>query len=454
VPIKKDKGLLGALYLTKPPGHGTFTEQDEFFMTTLAGQTSVALETAHLIKELEEQRAITQLLERVAVASNEAREVSEALQTAVDAICGHTGWPIGHVYVPSKKDPDVLEPTDIWHLRDPDRFADFVAFTERTPVLRGVGLPGRVLDAARAIWIEDVTVDANFPRAQPARDAGVCSGFGLPVMVEAEVVGVLEFFIPETRERDAALLEVGTFIGTQLGRVVERKRIEEGLKALDQAKSEFVANAAHELRTPLTTILGLTEIIANPKRPLEPQQFAESMALLKRQGERIGALLTNLLDYSRIEIRSSPVALETVDLATAVNAASTAAPAPDGYSVHTDVPAGLSVMADPIRLEQILVNLLTNAYRYGGKNISMDAHADSTDVVLAISDDGPGIEPKLLRHLFEPFTRGSETQSITGSGLGLAIVKRLVESFGGTISFTGQESTGARFEIRLVRATP
>lgn len=448
VPIQSNERLIGALYLTKPPGHGVFTEQDEFFMMTLAGQASVALETAKLISELEEQRAITQLLERVAVASNEAQEISSALQTAIDAICGHTGWPVGHVYLPSPGDPDLLEPTDIWHLRDPERFAAFVEITERTSLRSGSGLPGMVLAAKKAIWVEDVYEEENFHRVDGSSDVGIRAAFGLPIVVEADIVGVLEFFMPEPQPRNEGMLEVGTFIGTQLGRVIERNRIQEHMEELDRAKSEFVANAAHELRTPLTTILGLTEVIANPKRPLNPDQFEESMSLLKRQGERIGRLLTNLLDYSRIEVHTD-IELHSLDLSKAVGVAVDAAPPPDGVGIATDIDESVHVMADPIKLEQVIVNLLINAYRYGGKNITISSETRTDRVVLSIGDDGRGIEARLMATLFDPFTRGRSTQSITGSGLGLAIVKRLVESFGGHISVHNQEGSGARFEIEL-----
>ena len=448
VPIQRKQRLLGALYLTKPPGHGVFTEQDEFFMVTLAGQASVALETAQLINELEEQRSITQLLERVAVASNEAREVSDALQTAVDAICGHTAWPLGHVYLPSPTDPELLEPTAIWHLRDPARFARFVEITERTRLRRGEGLPGAVLADKKAVWIEDVLVEESFQRADRMQDFGVRAAFALPILVEKEVVGVLEFFSDDVQLRNEGLLEVGTFIGTQLGRVIERQRIEGHMRELDRAKSEFVANAAHELRTPLTTILGLTEIIANPKRPLTPEQFEESMGLLKRQGERIGRLLTNLLDYSRIEVHTD-IELESLDLLAAVEAAVEAAPPPDGYDISVSIDDVVRVMADPVKLEQVVVNLLTNAYRYGGKNITIAAEETADHVLLCVADDGPGIEESLMAQLFDPFTRGRSTQSITGSGLGLAIVKRLVESFGGHIAVRNQQGSGARFEVAL-----
>jgi signal transduction histidine kinase len=451
VPITLEGVPRGALYLTKPPGHGSFSEEDEFFMKTLAGQTAVALETAHLIGELREQRAITELLERIAVAANEATEVHHALQIAIDSICGHTGWPIGHVYMPSIANPDVLEPTEIWHLREPERFEAFTEITMSTYLKRGEGLPGRVWDQGKALWIEDVTIDEDFPRARQTDDAGVRAGFGIPVIVETDVVGVLEFFMPEAMPRDDQLLEVGTYIGTQLGRVVERKRIEEGLRELDVAKSEFVANAAHELRTPLTTIIGLTEILTKRKASLSEVQLVESMDLLRRQSDRLGVLLTNLLDYSRVEVQGPEFELQRIPLREAVVKALAAAPSPSEVHVDVDIDidGSLSVMADEVRLEQVLVNLLTNAYRYGGPNISLVGKGENGHVLLSVEDDGAGVDPDVVDHLFEPFTRGSETQMIVGSGLGLAIVHRLVESFGGQIWHEARHPRGTSFKIRL-----
>lgn len=449
VPVKYGGEPRGALYLTKPPDEVPFTEQDELFMMALAGQSAVALETADLIRQLEEQRSITELLERVAVAANEATDPSEALQTCLDAICTHTGWPVGHAYLLSRVDPSVLVPTNIWHLQDEATLKPFVDLTCGTKMRSGQGLPGRVLEAGKALWIEDVTIHGDFPRAEVSRDIGLKAGFGLPVMIEDEVVGVLEFFIPEVMPRDDELLRVGTHIGTQLGRAVERKGIEEKLRALDTARSEFVANAAHELRTPLTTIMGVTEILTNTRISPSPEQYEESLKLLNRQGKRVGALLTNLLDYSRIEAQGSDLELEDIDVAEAVRHATDAAPPADGVTVANSVPPGLIVRADPVRLEQILVNLLTNAYRYGGPRITIGAGIDNDDMILSVDDDGPGIEPELAVSLFDPFTRGSTTHSIIGSGLGLAIVKRLVEAFDGEIWCESLSPTGTSFKIRL-----
>jgi signal transduction histidine kinase len=450
-----DKRL--ADWVAPPPryGQGVFARYATMVRSASEGavttpdEAAVAKRTADLTVQLEEQRSITELLERVAVASNEAVDPSQALQTCLDAICTNTGWPIGHVYLVSDHDPTVLVPTNIWHLEDAARLQPFVDITCDTKQRRGEGLPGRVLEAGQALWIEDITVHGDFPRAAVSRAVGLKAGFGLPVMIEDEVVGVMEFFIPEVMPRDDELLRVGTHIGTQLGRVVERKRIEEGLRALDIARAEFVANAAHELRTPLTTIMGVVEILTNPRSSPSAEQQTDALELLRRQGKRVNALITNLLDYSRIEVQGSDLQLEDVDVATAVGQATRAAPPPEGVTVDSAVPAGLAIRADPVRIEQVLVNLLTNAYRYGGPRIKISAVADRGDVLLSVNDDGSGIEPDLAASLFDPFTRGSRTKAIIGSGLGLAIVKRLVESFGGEVWCENLAPNGTSFKIRL-----
>lgn len=405
---------------------------------------------ASLIEELQQQRAITELLERVAVASNEARGIRVALQKVLDEVCTYAGWPVGHAFL-LDEGSNLLISSGIWHLPDEHGFDPFVRVTEAIRLGPNEGLPGKVLTQKKAVWSEDITQDPTVRRREIAAAVEIGAGFGLPILVEADVVGVLEFFMLEPRECDEVLLEIGTNIGTQLGRVVERTRLEEGLRALDRARAEFVANAAHELRTPLTTIMGLIEILTKSRRPLTDEQRSESMRLLKRQGERVGGLLTNLLDYSRVEAGSAEIDLVPIDVDTAVAKALEAAPPPNDVDVHRDVGGAGSVMADEVRLEQVLVNLLTNAYRYGGPHVKITARSNG-GCVLEVADDGAGIAPGLLPHIFEPFTRGEATQSITGSGLGLAIVKRLVESFGGTIDCESGPGNGTTFRLTLPAA--
>lgn len=188
------------------------------------------------IRELYEKQNALALLQTIAMASNEAREIEDALQIALDQICQYTGWPIGHVYYVDGHDPDLLRPSTVWHIQHPERFQVFREITEKTFFKVGEGLPGRVISQKLPARIMDVTQDQNFPRARTARDIGVRGAFAFPVLAGTDVAAVLEFFTPETVVPDAQLLELMGNIGTQLGRVVERVRSE---NALRESESRF-----------------------------------------------------------------------------------------------------------------------------------------------------------------------------------------------------------------------
>ncbi|MEE8202070.1 MAG: PAS domain S-box protein [Candidatus Acidoferrales bacterium] len=176
---------------------------------------------------LQQKTALVQLLQVAAVAANEASTSEEAMQICLDHVCAYTGWPVGHVYVSAGDSTGELVPTTIWYLETPARFETFRKVTEVTRFAPGVGLPGRVLASGKPAWVVDVTNDPNFPRAKLAKDIEVKAGFAFPVLVRTEVVAVLEFFSHEAVEPDEPLLEGMAQIGTQLGRVIERKRAEQ-----------------------------------------------------------------------------------------------------------------------------------------------------------------------------------------------------------------------------------
>ncbi|MGH2979363.1 MAG: bifunctional diguanylate cyclase/phosphohydrolase [Solirubrobacterales bacterium] len=193
-------------------------------------------------RRLYEKQAALELLETVATASNEAATVDEAMKVAVDAVCAHTGWPVGHAYlVEGDSAPAALAPTRTWHLDDAGRFEAFRRETEATCFPPGVGLPGRVLEAGTPAWITDVTDDPNFPRAGAAAEGALKAAFAFPVLISGEVVAVLEFFAPEAAEPDEQLLELMAHIGTQLGRVMERER----------ARAQLAHQALHDQLTGL-----------------------------------------------------------------------------------------------------------------------------------------------------------------------------------------------------------
>ncbi len=234
--------------------------------------------------------------------------------------------------------------------------------------------------------------------------------------------------------------EEGLLLAAAIRDVTLRKRLE-------AARDEFIHNAAHELRTPLATLAGLGELLATHLHEMSADQVERSLAALQRQGERASVLVANLLDLSQLESGRVRLQLASVDAAAAARRALDAAPPPENTTVTLAVPAGLTVWADAPRLDQVLTNLLTNAYRYGGPRVRVDGEPVPGGALVCVSDDGPGIPADLLPRLFEPFIRGPHTEAHGGSGIGLALCRRLIEAFGGTIRYEPVE--GARFVIRL-----
>ncbi len=225
----------GTLRTVSISGKPIFDAEDRF--VGYRGASHDITESKRAEQALRKQGESIRLLHRVAVAANEAYEFETAMQVGLDEVCAYTGWPVGHVYRLDAEGSDELAPLTIWHLDNPERFATFRRVTEDTRFAPGIGLPGRVLSSREPAWIVDVTKDPNFPRAKLAEDIGVKAGFAFPVLVGKDVDAVMEFFSTEAVEPDEHILEIMAQVGTQLGRVIERKRAENALRASEMRLS-------------------------------------------------------------------------------------------------------------------------------------------------------------------------------------------------------------------------
>jgi GAF domain-containing protein len=183
-------------------------------------------------RQLRKENAFVRLLRVVASVSNESTTIEEPLQTALDAVCALTGWPVGHALLKTDEDKEELHSARLWHLDGPERFETFRRVSEALAFGGGVGLPGRVLASGAATWVPDVTNDTNFPRNRLVQDLGLRAAFAFPILVGREVAGVLEFFHTERAEPDEAILMIMNQVGVQLGRVIERRRAEQTLTSL------------------------------------------------------------------------------------------------------------------------------------------------------------------------------------------------------------------------------
>jgi signal transduction histidine kinase len=251
-----------------------------------------------------------------------------------------------------------------------------------------------------------------------------------------------------TDEEDARLLAA---IATAALRKV---LLVDALTRANQAKSEFLANVSHDLRTPLNIITGYAQLLQEETfGSLVPEQSDVLARLLRTASDQL-ALINDLLDLAGIEQGKLACTAEPMAVATLVPALDDMMQALlRGRPVRfeADVPESVVARADPERVRQVLVNLLTNAAKFTNEGcVRLAAALDADAVRLSIEDTGCGIEPDVQSRVLEPFVRGSTPQA--GTGLGLAIVARLIDLMRGAMAIDSTPGRGTRIDVRLPRA--
>lgn len=302
--------------------------------------------TADLYKKHQELK----LLQTVASASNEAMNVEQAFHTVLDLICTHMHWPVGHIYIPTRTGN--LCPTGIWSLKDEARYEPFRALTENTPLSPGQGLPGRCFQDRKPMWINDVTVDGNFSRAEAASQCGLHAGFGFPIMVGPDIVAVAEFFAAEVTPPDDSLMLLMVDIGIAVGRVVERER----------AKARLVDDAFHDALTGL------------PNRALFLNRLEHVFELADRNIRPAFAVL--YLDVDRFKVVNDSLGHQAGDqllrgvaerLTSAVRRSDTFARlGGDEFGILVE---GLRDVSDAMRVAEHISNALTTPFMIGNQKV-------------------------------------------------------------------------------------
>jgi len=223
-------------------------------------------------------------------------------------------------------------------------------------------------------------------------------------------------------------------------------------RASENRLRQFLADASHELRTPVTSIRGYAELFRRGAAE-RPDDLATAMRRIEDESIRMGSLVDDLLLLARLD-QGRPLEEVPVDLALiAADSASDAEVLAPDREVVLQVAGPLVVLGDEPRLRQVVGNLLQNALRHtpAGAKVTLTAGRRGSDVFLSVTDEGPGISPEHLPHLFERFYRAdpSRTRMSGGAGLGLAIVASIVDSLGGTASVVSELGHGATFTISL-----
>jgi signal transduction histidine kinase/ABC-type sugar transport system substrate-binding protein/AraC-like DNA-binding protein len=336
--------------------------------------------------------------------------------------------------------------------------------------LRGQGPPdqaGMLREALRrdeVIFTPDIRRSSRF-KPDPAWPQTIARVV-VPIHVGERITGLLDLHSASSRIHTRQDLSGLQALADQLGTALRNAELyQDALEAraaaerADALKTRLLANVSHELRTPLNVILGYTQTILN-----EPQLYAEDLppALLNdvrhvfQSGEHLIHLINDLLDLSRAEIGALDIFPERLDpralLAQVFESMATRSPARDGLRWQLVLPPELPwIEADPVRVRQIVLNLLSNAEKFTVRGkITLGAHVVPPYLRIWVSDTGSGIPLDLHERIFEPFvTARHARRPHEGIGLGLSIVRQLVALHGGSMGLESQPGRGSTFQIEL-----
>lgn len=230
----------------------------------------------------------------------------------------------------------------------------------------------------------------------------------------------------------------------------------------NRAKAKFLSTVSHELRTPISTIKSLSQYLSLGVRGPVTEDQEEYLDRIEAAADYLDTLITDILDFARLEAGPVNVTLEPVSVAAAFDRAESLLEmrfdeAEVTYQRETVSP-DLYVRADPDRLQQILLNLLTNAIKFTdpGGQIGMDGTVDGDTVRIQVRDTGVGVPEAEQKHIFDPFVQARTDQSTRsdGVGLGLAISRDLAEAMGGSLTVESKVEAGSTFTVSLPRSEP
>jgi signal transduction histidine kinase len=238
-----------------------------------------------------------------------------------------------------------------------------------------------------------------------------------------------------------------------LGNFWERELTRKRLEELVQSKDQFVASISHELRTPLSAVLGFAEELRDHTASFQPHEATEILELIAEQSRDMADMVEDLLVAARADIGTVTIHADVVYLRAQAEVA-VASLGSEGDNTIDVVGGPGKAWADPTRTRQIIRNLLTNAVRYGGATVTIEATTRGGATVLTVSDDGPGLAESDWEKIFEPYVRAHERPTQPESvGLGLTVSRQLARLMGGDLTYHA-DGTGSVFQLTLPSENP
>jgi PAS domain S-box-containing protein len=337
---------------------------------------------------------------------------------------------------------------------------------------------GVALQSKQRVVVENINeseIYAGKPALDAMRDADILAVESVPLISSAgKALGIISTHFSHAHRPSEQELRLMDLLARQTADYLERKRVEgereqllasehelrETAEEANRLKDEFLAIMSHELRNPLNVILGYAELLLRMDEIKSAPHLNRMADAVKRNAVAQSKLIRDLLDLSRLRSGKLELNRETVSpVASIENAIETVRMDADGKGVAIKVEAPeelLFVRGDPVRLEQIIWNLLNNSVKFTprGGVITVRLEEEDDEIVLTVSDNGQGIDSSFLPHIFEIYRQADPgtSRAQQGMGIGLAVVQQLVELHGGSVNaYSAGAGKGATFTIRLPR---
>ncbi|MGH2795056.1 MAG: ATP-binding protein [Actinomycetota bacterium] len=340
---------------------------------------------------------------------------------------------------------------------DPEPTPD--AYRTRIPIGQGVG--GRIVADGEPIYVPDIWTDPRTPPpAERALSDGVRSYFGVPLIAGGAPIGVLQLDSPDPDGFPAEARALVLSFAPTIAAAVQNAELYareldtiEKLRAAERLRSDFLAMISHELRTPLTTLSGFAELLTHRAESLQPALVEEFGRRMWRASRWLSRMIGDLLDLAQMERGDLALEITATDVVAAIDDATSVEvrePRTIRSHVEEDLPDAL---ADPMRLRQILGNLLSNARKFSppGSTIDVRCRRDGDRIAISVADEGRGIPQDELGRIFDAFVQvdPGTTREAGGMGTGLYLTKQLCQRMGAEVSVESAPGAGSRFTIRL-----
>src|SRR5262249_17307259 len=326
-------------------------------------------------------------------------------------------------------------------------------------------MAGRTALEGKAVQVPDVLADPEYHFKEGAQVGGTRTMLGVPLLREGKPIGVIALSRRSGRPFTSKQIQLVETFADQAVIARENVRLFEEiqeksrqLEAANRHKSQFLASMSHELRTPLNAILGLTEMMVTNAPRFGTEKAAEPLRRVHRAGTHLLGLINQVLDLSKIEAGKLELNPESVNLTPIDEVIGTARQLAEQNKNRLVVEAQEklgTLTVDPMRLKQILLNLLSNACKFtrqGEVKLRVCKIVEGRNwIEFAVSDTGIGMTPEQQARLFEEFTQAdsSTAQRYGGTGLGLAITRKLARMMGGDVTVQSAPGKGSIFAVRL-----